>query len=150
MKEDAEDLFIEAVMIFREKVLSGKIQKLTSTRNYLYSTCKNMYLAKLKVERAKEKKMSDLEMFFYSSPFVTEADNWESDLSQAVKSAFDGLSEKCKDIISYFYINRLRMDAIADLMGLANADVAKTTKARCFKTMFTSAHNFYKLNAGNV
>lgn len=148
--EEAEDFFIESVMIFREKILSKEISQVTSLRHYLYKICENKFLAKLKVEKSRAGKISEIEWFFYSSNYSSDED-WDEDLSQAAKHSFQALSEKCKDIIYYFYVDKIRMEEIAEIMGLANADVAKTTKARCYKSLITAANNFYtKMEKSNA
>lgn len=142
--EEAEDLFIEAVMIFREKILNGEIQYLNNTRFYIYKICENRYLAKLKLERSRHSKLSEIVHFYYSSDYLKSDEEWDQNLLRATLDAWDGMNERCKDIIHYFYIDRRRMTEVATLMGLANADVAKSTKARCFKYLVTTAHKCYE------
>ena len=142
--EEAEDLFIEGVMIFREKILRGEIQHLTNTRFYIYKICENRYLAKLKLEKSKKNKLSEIEHFYYLSDYLKSDDDWDQNLLKATMHAWSGMKERCKDIIHYFYIDQLRMTEIAILMDLANADVAKSTKARCFKHLVTTAHKYYE------
>jgi len=138
--EDAEDLFIVAIMLFREKILNGSITQLTNLESYLYKVCENTYLAKLRVEKTKGKKVSDVEFFYYESDYLSEEEeDFQMNLNEVTKQAWEKLSEKCKDIISFFYIDKLRMDEIAKLMGFSSPDVAKTTKSRCYKQMVTSA-----------
>lgn len=129
---EAEDIFIEAVMNFREKLLGDKIDTLVSERAYIYKTCYNMYLVQIEKEKRWSKKANDIEFIYYSSDYQTES-GFDQNLLDATKSAWNQLSEKCKDIISHFYVDKIRMDEIAKLMGLNSADVAKSTKARCYK-----------------
>lgn len=143
--EDAEDLFIESVINFRSKVLNGEIERLTGLGFYLYKTCENKYLARLKDEKSRNRKLPDIERYFYGSTYVSSVnsdfDNYES---EATQHAWSKLTEKCKDIIYHFYVDKLSMDTIAELMGLASGNVAKTTKARCYKHFLTYAKAFYK------
>lgn len=138
--EEAQDLFIDAVMIFKDKVESGKVTNLSSLRTFLYKICENNYLARLKSERIRMKKLTDLEFYFYESDFVIDEEaEFDDILSNAAKKAWESLGEKCKDIISYFYIDKLRMEEIANLMGFSTANVAKTTKSRCYKQLVSKA-----------
>lgn len=141
--EDAKDIFIDAVMIFREKMLSGKIRDLKTTRGYLLATCNNMYLERLRAEKVKKRKMTDVEHFFYGNQYVSLEEEWDESMNIASQTAFESLSEKCKDIIYYFYIDKLNMKEIASLMDLASSDVAKTTKSRCLKNLIVQANEFY-------
>ena len=58
-RQDAEDIFVDSMLIFRENVLSGKITYLTNVRNYVYTTCKNQYLANLQKSSSREKKLRE-------------------------------------------------------------------------------------------
>lgn len=149
--EEAEDLFIEAVMILRENILKKKISSLSNPGYYLYRICENKFLEKLRADKNKQAKQSDVEHFFYSmdheSDFIGE---WDSELSKAADHAFKNLGERCREIIYYFYVDKLSMLEISKLMNLASADVAKNTKARCYKKLVTEANQFYNqlLNHG--
>lgn len=139
-REEAQDYFIDAVLIFKEKVESGKVKYLTSLKTFLYKICENNYLARLKADKSKNKKLTDLEFYYYSSDYMEEEDaEFTELLSKAAKVAWQSLGEKCKDIISYFYIDKLKMDQIAGLMGFSSANVAKTTKSRCYKQLVSKA-----------
>lgn len=142
--DEAEDLFIEAVMILRDKILQGKIQELTNTRYYLYKTAENLFLARLKSEKIKTGKQSELKHFFYASEFANEDDSWDEELADAASKAWNELSERCKDILYYFYVDTLRFAEIIGLMNFSTIDVAKTTKARCYKKLVTTARAYYK------
>lgn len=143
-REEAEDLFIEAVMVLRENVLKGTLKQLTNTPSYLYQVIDNKYLAKLKREKSKARKLTDVEHFYYSDTSAEDDGEWNLALSQATKHAWGQLSEKCRDIIYHFYVDSLRMKEIATLLGFANADVAKSTKARCYKQFTTWAREYYQ------
>ena len=142
--DEAEGFFIEAVIVLREKILSGSITKLTNTRNYLYKISENIFLTQLKKERRKESRLPDLVEFYYSDNHSRQKHSTENEnLIQATKYGWQQLNEKCKDVIYYFYVDKLKMNHIAELMGFASADVAKTTKARCYKQMIIAAYDFY-------
>jgi hypothetical protein len=47
-KDDAEDIYTDSILNFREKIIADKIDSLINLRSYLYATCKNMLLASLK------------------------------------------------------------------------------------------------------
>jgi len=141
---DAEDLFTEAVLIFRDKILTDQIEVLSSLRGYLFAVCENNFLARLKKEKSHKRKISDIEFFFYLDDMLNEDEKeYSESLQQATVHAWKTLSENCKDILTYFYLDKLRLDKIALLMGHATANVAKTTKARCYKHLMTEARKFY-------
>lgn len=141
--QEAEDAFIDAIMNFREKLITDKIDHLISEKAYIYKTCFNMYLVRVEQEKRWKKKLNDIELLYYSSDYNIDS-GFDEDKLEATKSAWVQLSEKCKDIISYFYIDKRSMTEIAELMELNSADVAKTTKSRCFKKFTTLANDKLK------
>ena len=143
--EEAEDIFIDAVMNFREKLISDKIVHLISEKAYIYKTCFNMYLVRTEQEKRWKRKLNDIEFLYYSSDYHTNS-SFNEQMLEATKSAWSQMSEKCKDIISYFYIDKRSMTEIAEIMEFNSADVAKTTKSRCFKKFRDIANAKLKTN----
>ena len=91
--EEAEDIFIEAVMNFREKLLSDKIDHLVSERAYIYKTCYNMYLVQIEKQKRWNRKINDIEFLYYSSDYQTES-GFDPNMLEATKIAWNQLSEK--------------------------------------------------------
>ncbi|MEO1053649.1 MAG: hypothetical protein AAFX87_23640 [Bacteroidota bacterium] len=138
--EDAEDIFIESVMNFREKAIQGKIKFLSSIKSYLFTTCYNMWSVQYQAQKNKQKKLSNVKDFLYEEYdhdilSAEEDDDNYRELLKIAQTSFDQLSEKCKDILSFFYIEKMRMEEIAGIVGLANASVVKTAKSRCFRKL---------------
>lgn len=131
--EDAEDIFVEAVLSMREKLLGGKEDMILNVRAYLYRVCYNMFLTRLRQEKRAQRKLKDIERFYYDSIYVTENELFDNTLLERTMKAWQRLSERCRDILYLFYVDKLRMNDITGLMGFANANVVKTTKARCYK-----------------
>ena len=138
--EDGEDIFIESVMNLREKLISGRVESVVNVRSYLYKTCHNMFLVRLDQNARMKKHLSEIERFYYDSDYLIENEVFDPELMVISKKAWNYLSERCKDIIHYFYVDKLDMQEIANLMGLANANVTKTTKSRCYKKFIEKAY----------
>ncbi|MEL7003162.1 MAG: hypothetical protein AAFN93_10570, partial [Bacteroidota bacterium] len=121
--EEAEDLYLESIMNFREKILAGKVTYLTDIKYYLLQTCINMFLVRVEQKKRWERNIPDVERFFYESDYLIDEDeqHHEHELKIA-RQVWKALGEKCKDIIHYFYVDRLRMNEIAELMGFASAN----------------------------
>lgn len=138
-QEDAEDILVEAVMNFREKLLAGKIEYLTSLRNYLYTTCHNMYLAQHKKQSKQQEKTNDLQRYFLELMGAEEEAENKEELWKISVQALQSLGDKCKTIIESYYIEGLSMELVAKRLGLANANVAKVSKSRCLKQLVDEA-----------
>jgi len=130
-QEDAEDIMVDAIINFRDKVMKGKITHVTNIRNYIYTTCVNMM--KEKSYYSKKKKEKEQEVMFSLYTDHSESIHYKEDLIQLSLQAFQKLGEQCQMILHYFYVSRCSMDEIAQELGFANANTAKVTKARCYK-----------------
>ena len=130
-REDAEDILIDSIINFRDKILAGKVTYLSSIRNYIYTTCVNM-----KKERdyyAKRQKEKEGEVILYLYSDNEETKSYQEELLQISMQAFRQLSDSCQQILRYFYIYKLSMEQIADELEYSSANTAKVTKARCYK-----------------
>lgn len=144
-KEDAEDLFVESVLVLRDKVLKAEIAALTNTKYFLFRICENRFLALKRRERTANNHQGRLELFFYESPFFDPAkDHYDDEKMTAMKLAMEKLTERCREIIRYFYFDKLNMIEISNLMNLSSADVAKTTKSRCYRQLVTIAKDSFR------
>ncbi len=129
---DAEDLFMDSVLNFREKIISGKVKYLTNVKAYLFSTCYRMWLAKYHQEKAQSSHSEDI----VSELYDRNNDSFEKEEKlKTGMEALNRLGKQCQEIISHFYVKNKSMTEIAEIMGLANKNVAKTTKSRCFKKL---------------
>lgn len=138
--EDADDIFIESVMNLREKLINGTVEAVANVRSYLFKTCHYMLLDRLRKKRRVDHSEEDVVRFFYESAHTTDGDPFDKALLEITKTAWNELSEKCKDILHYFYVDRLEMKEIAEMMAFASADVAKTSKSRCFRQFSNRAY----------
>lgn len=137
-REDAEDIFVDVIMSFRDRVISGKLQQLTNVRNYIFTSCRNTWNSRIQKEISVEKKHLTISREGQEETTIDPLAQVELDLEQTVliretRKAFDLLSEKCQDIINYVYIENYPMKEIAKLTGLANAEAVRVTKFRCMK-----------------
>lgn len=135
--EDADDIFIDAIINFRERLLCDKIEYLTNIRAYLFSTCYNMWLVKYRKSKQHESHAEDIRSFYKDSANTSDLDKEE--LYTLANNAISTLGDKCQTIIRLFYLNKLTMTEIAEEMGFAGAGVAKTIKARCYKKLMEEA-----------
>ncbi|WP_456458455.1 RNA polymerase sigma factor [Reichenbachiella sp.] len=141
--EDADDIFVDAIINLRERLLAGKVSYLTNTKGYLYSTCYNMWLVKYRKHKVHEAHAEDIKNF-YDEPSLPYAD--QEELLNLVTYAINTLGDKCQNIIKLFYLNKLTMEEIASEMGFASAGVAKTIKGRCYKKLIEEVRKQTEIN----
>jgi len=135
--DDAKDAFIEAVMNFRQRILADKITELTNLRNYLYTTCINMQMAKRREHLRLVNHQERIKTYFYQifeGGIDTEVSEEEQeDLFQLCLQTLQNVGEKCASLLKAFYVDENSLDQIVEKLDFTSKDVAKTTKSRCMK-----------------
>ena len=126
-------------MNLRDRLITGKLKNVLNVRSYLYGTCYHMFLSRLDQSNRQNRHTRDIEQYFYNSVYTDEGSEYRDEMLAVASKAWSTLTDRCKDIINYFYIERLRMEEIAELMGLSNGNVAKNTKLRCYKKLVANA-----------
>ena len=149
-REDIDDIFQESCIILMQKVKNGEV--VLSREGALFSYL--VQIGKLTacniVRKRRGPKQSDDETP-QLVPFVVvrgteipdirkEQENGPDGISVSEKQqsqdefldrVFDSIPDDCKIILKKFYWDHAPMDEIACMMGLKNADTAKTKKNRC-------------------
>ena len=145
-ESEAKDIFVEILLNLREKVVSGKLEAVQNLPAYLFGACRNRWLKIVEQKQKKVQKTGEVFRYFYEDRFGEDAfdqlvQNEENDslllekqerLHKILK-ALKTLTEKCQTILRLFYVEEKTMQEIAEQMQFSSADVAKTTKSRCFK-----------------
>lgn len=133
--EDIEDVFQESCILLMQKIKSGGV--VISRQGALFS-----YLVQIGKLTACNiiRKRKDIT----TEDVVTISDNLhkeeENDLAVDEKQksqdefldrVFDSLPSDCKTLLKHFYWGHKPMDQIASILGMRNADSAKTKKNKC-------------------
>lgn len=127
-KEDAEDAFTDAMIIFRENILLEKLQTLTNARGYLLKICINRQRESVAQKERQSNYVEEVRYRWYEDISKT-----DDRLQRINERAFSSLNSKCQSILKYFYIEKYSMAEIAEMLHLANANTVKVSKARCYK-----------------
>ena len=62
-------------------------------------------------------------------------DHEQKEKIRAVRSCIEELGDTCKKVLSYYYFDGMSMKVIAERLGFANAETAKTKKYKCKKAL---------------
>ena len=134
--EDMEDIFQESCIVLMQKVKSGGIS--VSREGVLFS-----YLVQIGKFTAcnslrKRRSLTAEEMVTISLNLHKEDEDSEIPVDEKQKSqdefldrVFDSIPPECKTLLKHFYWGRKNMDEIACILGMRNADSAKTKKNKC-------------------
>ncbi len=131
-KEDAEDVFQEALIILCRKVKESNFVLTSKLSTFLYSICLLIWKDELK----KRQKMGFVE-------FNTELDRIDEDgLMEAIlkendhkvaESIVAELGDRCKELLMMFYQGAMKLKMIADKMGYNSEATAKNQKYKCLE-----------------
>jgi len=131
-REDAQDLYQEALIILIKKVQTTDFVLSSSLNTYLYSICRFLWSERLKkknkrieVEFEKDHQIfpeQELEVLY-----KTESEN------KLAEKAFQQLGEKCKALLLLFYFKKQTMKDIALQLKFSSEKIAKNQKYRCIE-----------------
>jgi RNA polymerase sigma factor (sigma-70 family) len=130
-REDAEDLYQEALIILIRKVQIPGFVLSSSLNTYLYSICRFLWSEKLRKQNKRiEVEFENNQAIENSHDLETYKNETENKLAE---KAFYELGEKCKQLLLLFYFKKMSMKEIAVKLGFGSEKVAKNQKYRCIE-----------------
>ncbi|MEM9981431.1 MAG: sigma-70 family RNA polymerase sigma factor, partial [Bacteroidota bacterium] len=134
-EEEAKDVFQDALIVFWQKARKNDFQLTSKISTYLYSVCLNLWRKELE----RKSRLSNEE-----KDGVTEI-TWEKEEKfRLIHQCLGKLGETCRKVLYYYYFDGLSMQDIAEKLGFANADTAKTKKYKCKKELDEIVKTHYK------
>ena len=135
-EEDREEIYNDSFIALCNNISSGKLQQLTcSLQTYINQIGKNKTIDLLRKKNSVQS-LPEYEIIGCGNNLdITYDDNnaiaieRQEEIYKLVKEMEN---DTCRKILFGFYWQRHSMEALAELIGLNNADVAKSTKVRCF------------------
>ena len=132
--EDIEDIFQESLIVLMQKAKNGSLE--ISREGALFSylvqigklTACNLVRKRKDITTENVVTISDNLHKEYEDISVDEKQKSQDEFLDRV---FDSLSSDCKTLLKHFYWGRKPMDHIASVLGMRNADSAKTKKNKC-------------------
>jgi RNA polymerase sigma factor (sigma-70 family) len=121
-EEEARDVFQDALIVFWQKAKSGNLVMTAKISTYIYSVCQNLW----RKELDRKKRLSNEEK---DSPVSLDMETPEKE--KIIAKCLDQLGETCRKVLTYYYFDEMSMQEIADKLGFANTDTAKTKKYKC-------------------
>jgi len=131
-KEDAKDIFQDALFIFYQKAKDHQFQLTAAISTYLYSVCRFLWKDELKKRNKKEFTTIDIELKDNDRDELKEIIEKESKF-QLIEDVLKQIGEKCLKLLSMFYYNSLSMKDIANKLAFKTENVAKNQKYKCLE-----------------
>jgi RNA polymerase sigma factor (sigma-70 family) len=121
-EDEAKDVFQDALVVFWQKARSGKLVMTAKISTYLYSVCQNLW----RKELDRKKRLSNEDK---DSPVSLDFETPEKE--KIIAECLGQIGETCRKVLTYYYFDEMSMQEIADRLGFANTDTAKTKKYKC-------------------
>ncbi|MGK7393944.1 MAG: RNA polymerase sigma factor [Candidatus Cyclobacteriaceae bacterium M3_2C_046] len=134
-EQDAKDIYQDALIVFWQKVASGNLVLTSKISTYLYSICLNLW----RKELDRKSRLSNEE-----KDGISYIDDERQERIKIMHECINELGENCKNILTYYYFDGLSMNDIAQKLGYANTDTAKTKKYKCKKKLDQLIKSKYK------
>ena len=136
-EEEAKDIFQDALIAFWQKVTGGEFVLTSRISTYLYSICQNLWRKELDRKSRLSHEEKDGEVFMQGD---------QQEKARIIHQCIEDLGDTCKKILTYYYFDGRSMDEIAELMGFANSDTAKTKKYKCKQKLDSLVKSKYSAN----
>lgn len=141
---DIEEIYDDAIFALYTNVKEGKLKELTcSLQTYINRIGEHKaidMLRKVQIETEELPEYETLDFCDRSEEYwLADGDNMEEERKTTIYSLIEKLVEPCKKILFSFYYDHCSMEVIAQSMGMANSDVAKTQKSRCMSKVKRAA-----------
>lgn len=133
-KEDVEDIFQESCIVLMQKVKNGGVAVSREGAMFSYLVQIGKFTASNLLR--KRKSLTPEETVTISDNLHKEdgdisVDEKQKSQDEFLDRVFDSLPSDCKTLLKHFYWGRKPMDQIASILGMRNADSAKTKKNKC-------------------
>jgi RNA polymerase sigma factor (sigma-70 family) len=132
--DDAFDLFQEALMVFYRLAVTGKFDSTKyKVHGFVFTICKNLWINQMKKKATSQnwEKKREIEGFD-----ETVLDNIISnERKAALDQLFQTLGDKCVEILTLFFYNKLSLKEIAEKLGDTSEDAVKVKSHRCKKQL---------------
>jgi RNA polymerase sigma factor (sigma-70 family) len=142
-KEDAFDVFQDALMVFYKQVVNKTFDPKYKVYGYLYRISINYWINKIKRDK-KIELVEDLHESGFEPLEVKEtlvAVNEENIL----KTVFAGIGEKCIELLTYTIYYNLLMEDVVARMGFPSVSAVKMQQQRCKQKLMQEVEKNPKL-----
>ncbi len=130
-KDQAMEAYQEAVIIFYENIVSGKLTDFSSSaKTYLFAIGKN----KLREFFRASVKMTNQEDSLLELVHEDTIDDKEP-FFKIMEKNIQKLNERCRELLNLYYYRQLSMDQITDRLAYKNVDSTKNQKYKCLKQL---------------
>ena len=133
--QEAKDIYQEAIIIFYNNITSSDFSLECKIKTYLYSVARRLWLNELKHKYKIVGNINDFEEVIEIEESEELKILEKEKKLKLMNSCLNELGEPCSSILKEFYINKVSMTEIAEMMGYTNSDNAKNQKYKCLQRL---------------
>jgi len=132
-EEDAADVFQDALVVFYQKSRKPDFQLNCAVKTYLYSISRNTWLNRMRSRKKEVRMDEDFETVAVQDEVLDML--VENEHKNLISNLMNKLGDKCREILTLVYFERLKMDEVAERVGMSSAQVVRNQKSRCMKKL---------------
>jgi RNA polymerase sigma factor (sigma-70 family) len=132
-RDQAQDVFQEAMIIVYKRVKSGKLELSCKFGTYVYAICKNIWIQERKKYMLRAEKLRQ-QPLMVNDPGPADDPLLQDHLKVLFDKHFNELSEDCQKILS-MYFNNFNVEEIRTAMNYKDLHHAADRKYRCKKSL---------------
>ena len=121
--EEAQDIFQDTLLIYYEKVTSGRAENIVSERAYLLGIAQIIWLQRFKTS-SKHQPLADFDAEVLPDQPV---------VSIKIYDYLQAAGQKCMELLKAYYYDRVSADNAATLFGYSSARSVTVAKYKCLE-----------------
>lgn len=138
-RDDALDVFQDALLVFTEYVKAGRYLRRSSISTFLMGIVRNTWHNRLRRKGYNEGYVAEMKQVLEGAeepaPDVPDAFWLETELGKAIVFILSKLGEKCREILRMRFWDGFKMERIAELMQYKTGQIAKNKHFRCIEEL---------------
>ncbi len=138
-QEDAEDVFQETVLTFRDQVVAGTFLRRAKISTFLMSIVRRKWYNRLRRSGYNEGYVAEmkhlLEAEQESIPDMADPILMDEELIKKIEQMLLKIGEKCREVLRMRFWDQFAMEKIAEKLGYKNAQIAKNKHFRCIEEL---------------
>ena len=134
--EDIEDIFQESLVVLMQKVKDGKVVCSHEGTLFSYLVQIGKLTACNMIRKNRTENLDDavtFSLYLHNSEEESEmtVDEKQQTQNDFLDKIFSRIPSECSTLLKHFYWNHKPMDEIASILGMRNANSAKSKKSKC-------------------
>ena len=132
LSEDAKDIFQESIIIFYQKVMTNAISyPQYKVSSFILGVAQKLWINRIRKQKVIERHQDYVKLHEDEAEVSNFSDLLTDNRKKLTQQILESLGEKCKNILTLVIYNNLTLREIAEELGYASEDSAKTSHYRC-------------------